>query len=59
MSLSNSLIYEGKLEAGNEAVANRRLKLIDGWKDMLIKSLISYIDPNNPIVFVNVDPVLK
>lgn len=57
MSLSSDLVYEGKLIAGNEAVANQQLE-IRGWSFVNPKSpLHDALNPANSVVFLDTDVV--
>lgn len=64
MSLSNMLVYEGKLECGSEKVSNAtvnlpnliklKLDLADGSKTWLKNVL----DPGTPVCFLNTEKVM-
>ncbi|XP_076981221.1 DNA replication ATP-dependent helicase/nuclease DNA2 isoform X2 [Tamandua tetradactyla] len=67
MSLSNKLIYEGKLECGSDKVANAVINL-PNFKDVKLELefyadysenpwLNGVFDPNNPVCFLNTDKV--
>ncbi|XP_059803256.1 DNA replication ATP-dependent helicase/nuclease DNA2 isoform X1 [Hypanus sabinus] len=61
MSLSNTLIYQGKLVCGSEQVASATLKL-PKWCELAIDVpgaswLKSALEPNNPVCFLNTEQV--
>ncbi|XP_037660608.1 DNA replication ATP-dependent helicase/nuclease DNA2 [Choloepus didactylus] len=67
MSVSNKLIYEGKLECGSDKVANAVINL-PNFKDVKLELefyvdysenpwLDGVFDPNNPVCFLNTDKV--
>lgn len=70
MSLSNELIYDGKLKCGNQSVGNRTLQLADPFGlDTLHQQqqacqaqssdcwLNRLTNPRNKVVFANIDPL--
>ena len=56
MSLSNTLIYNGQLSCGNEAIATARLQLTlwtcEGVQGVWVGRVV---DPRQPVVFINTD----
>lgn len=62
MSLSNKLVYDGKLECGSEKVSRaiidlpnlKKLKLEESSSEMWLKETL---DPNNPVCFLNTEKV--
>ncbi|XP_072334880.1 DNA replication ATP-dependent helicase/nuclease DNA2 isoform X1 [Scyliorhinus torazame] len=61
MSLSNKLIYEGKLECGSEQVATAILQL-PKWSELVILGLQDTwlqeaLEPNKPVCFLNTEKV--
>lgn len=63
MSLSNKLVYDGKLECGSERVSSavvdlpnlKELKL--KWEYSSEAWLKETLDPNNPVCFLNTEKV--
>uniref|UniRef100_A0ABM5G0X0 DNA replication ATP-dependent helicase/nuclease n=1 Tax=Pogona vitticeps TaxID=103695 RepID=A0ABM5G0X0_9SAUR len=63
MSLSNKLVYEGKLECGSERVSKGRIDL-PNLKELKLEQeysseiwLKEALDPNNPVCFLNTEKV--
>uniref|UniRef100_A0A8C6X2Y3 DNA replication ATP-dependent helicase/nuclease n=1 Tax=Naja naja TaxID=35670 RepID=A0A8C6X2Y3_NAJNA len=62
MSLSNKLVYDGKLECGSEKVSRaiidlpnlKKLKLEESSSETWLKETL---DPNNPVCFLNTEKV--
>ncbi|XP_026528506.1 DNA replication ATP-dependent helicase/nuclease DNA2 [Notechis scutatus] len=62
MSLSNKLVYDGKLECGSEKVSKaiidlpnlKKLKLEESFSETWLKETL---DPNNPVCFLNTEKV--
>lgn len=63
MSLSNKLVYDGKLECGSEKVSRaiidlpnlKKLKLEESSSETWLKETL---DPNNPVCFLNTEKVI-
>ncbi|XP_078421971.1 DNA replication ATP-dependent helicase/nuclease DNA2 isoform X2 [Cetorhinus maximus] len=61
MSLSNKLIYEGKLVCGSEQIATATLQL-PKWSELVVLSLQDTwlqeaLEPNKPVCFLNTEKV--
>lgn len=63
MSLSNNLVYNGKLECGSEKVSKAIVDL-PNLKDLKLDQKFSSetwlketLDPNNPVCFLNTEKV--
>ena len=61
MLLSNTLFYDHQLKCGSVGVASGKLllPLFDEFPSNLPDWLCRAIDPNQPVVFLNTDQVLK
>jgi hypothetical protein len=58
MSLSNALVYEGRLKYASENVGTRTLQLPSEWIALVKPSFQEMFDPKNRVVFVNYDPII-
>lgn len=63
MSLSNKLVYDGKLECGSERVSKGKIDL-PNLKELKLEQEYSLetwlkeaLDPNNPVCFLNTEKV--
>ena len=57
MNISNALVYESKLKCGSEQIAKQKLNLQIHEFNKVNKMYHQIIEPNNPVVFVNLDKI--